>query len=123
MTIIYKEGELVRYRVLYSPTFSPYFNYVALGYLSVFHKEIDTFDARFSESTFCCFTGSGLSGFLFHIMYWYVDVYSGVKHRFFLMIYHNALVHYYIYGQSKITQSEEYDRNNEFACDNLSDEL
>ena len=113
----------MRYRVLYSPTFSPYFNYVALGYLSVFHKEIDTFDARFSESTFYRFPGSGLSGFWFHIMYLYVDVYSGVKHRNVLMIYHNAFVHYYIYGQSEITQSEEYDINNEFEFDNLSDEL
>ena len=48
--VIYDEGQMTKYRVMPSLIFPPYFNYVALDYLSVLHTKIDTSNARFSDS-------------------------------------------------------------------------
>ena len=50
MIIIYREGQIIKYRVFYSLTFDASFKYVTFYYLSVLRKTIDSFDSRFSYS-------------------------------------------------------------------------
>ena len=57
------------------------------------------------------FIGIGLSGFLFRILYFYLDICFGESQRRMLLTCQNVLVSYNVYWQIEIIKPEEYEVN------------
>ena len=84
--IVYKQGDLVKYIVLASITFAPYFDYVTLDYLYMFHKTMNTFmRGRLTP-------GGVLYDLLIHVMSCYEAFSSEGKHRNIFLTCKKAVV-------------------------------
>ena len=92
----YTRKKIVKCLVLDSISFSTHWNYVTHEYISVLHKTMDRFNARFYDTILFHMSGSELLVLLFRILSCCADISLGREHTNISPTYHNALVRYYI---------------------------
>ena len=68
--------------------------------------KMDTFDARFSNSSSCHFPGSIIAYLFIKILYFYATVGVGIFPKEILLTCRNVLVNYYVPRQFDIIKSE-----------------